>query len=108
MSIDTSKFDRQSDKRGITTLQREVETPMPADDGGYATEKNTMTLYTAGSRLIKVSKVTNLGWCVWEYDTSGEEQEVVDELVRYTDQWSAKRIARTRAATIASSGDRNT
>jgi hypothetical protein len=102
MSIDTSTFDELSGKRGITTLQKAVQTPVPAEGGGYATEKNTMTLYRVKKRLIKVSKVTNLGWCVWEYDTSGDEQTTADQLASYTDQWSATRVARRRAATIAS------
>jgi hypothetical protein len=102
MSIDTSTFDELLDKSVITTLQKEVQTPMPEDGGGYTTEKNTMTLYSVKERLIKVSKVTNLGWCVWEYDTSGDEQTIADQLARYTDYWSAKRAARTRAAAISS------
>lgn len=103
MPIDLSKFENVDKRDGMAVYQRGVDTPIPEneDGSGYTTEGNIQTAYRAGRYVIKVIKVSNLGWSVWRYKETENGIEMDKSLGSNLNAQEAHRIGQMNARKMA-------
>lgn len=105
MPIDLSNFEQTGEQNGVTIYEREVETPLPAneDGSGYITETNIQNAYVTGDRVITVSKVTDRGWDVWAYVEEDDGLEIDDRIGLALNAQKAQRVGLQTAIAVSQS-----
>lgn len=74
MGVTLDKYEQTDSFGEIQKLEREVKTPVPNEEeysSGNGEEKNRMVCYTFNECVVKVAKVSDIGWSVTRYE-SGE------------------------------------
>lgn len=87
MKPDTDDFEVVARGDHITKYVREVDTPA---EGGDA-EENNMTIYEVGEHLVKVAKISTLGWSVTHYP---EDAPLRRHTPRLDDESNAHEVAK--------------
>lgn len=93
MAVDTTQFDREAEFGPVTKLQRTVQTPMPK-----STEENRQVVYEVGDYLVKVSKVSEMGWTVTRYEGDTIDRMYMDY---YDQEEAAHDLAREMVEEVA-------
>jgi hypothetical protein len=78
MSVTLDKFEQTDSFGQIQKLEREVKTPVPNKEeysSGNGEEENRMVCYTFNEYVVKVAKVSDIGWSVTRYE-DGESDKI--------------------------------
>lgn len=86
----------------MNTHYETVKTPLPEneDGSGYTSEENLRAVYKIKNTVLKVDKVSDYGWSVWEYTKEDGDLSIEDRLGHGLNAQVAQRLANSRALEV--------